>query len=488
MATKEEVLARLNENQREAAIHYNGNMCIEAGPGSGKTATIVARCQYMILDGIKPSSILVFTFTKKAANELRERIQRAVGDHAAKEMTICTYHSFCGRLIRKFAQYVGRNHNFSIYDEDDKKSVLAPICKKHANFKYGDACDYISNFKMHNITPSQAVTMQHDSSFARVAARIYQEYDNVMTKCNALDFDDLVFRAYLLLNTFKDVQDFVHKKYQYIICDENQDSSLQNLEFALMLRGDNGNLCLTGDLDQSIYSFRGAMPEEVLRTISGPDFRRVMLGRNYRSTQTIVNGSSGVIKKNVMRNDKYLSTENEIGDPIQIKRFKNTPEEARKIAWKIRELHEANGIAYEDMAILVRLQWHTRELERCLLDLRIPYQLKGLLPFYARKEIKDMTSYLRLIANPNDMDAYARAVCVPKRNIGSTSIEKILQKARQTTDACDIISMYKEVRFTSKIFNACKSFESFINDLRAGTFENVGDMLEKIIEDTHYYQ
>ncbi|MBO7452046.1 MAG: ATP-dependent helicase [Clostridiales bacterium] len=487
MATKEEVLATLNEDQRKAVIDYQGNMCIEAGPGSGKTATIVARCQYMILDGVKPSSILVFTFTKKAANELRDRIQRAVGEHAAKEMTISTYHSFCGKLLRRFAEHVGRNRNFSIYDEDDKKSVLAPICKKHSDFKYVEAKDYISNFKMKNITASKAVTMEFDNSFAKVAAKIYKEYDDVMAKCNAFDFDDLVFRAYLLLQNFPEARDFVHNKFKYILSDENQDANHQNLDFILLLRGDNGNLCVVGDSDQSIYGFRGSDIANVLRVTSGSEFKHATLGRNYRSTKTIVNASSCVINKNIVRTQKKLTTENEDGEAIIVSRFRTTPEETRKIAFQIKELHEVNEIPYDHMAILVRLQWHTRELERNLLDLGIPYQLKGLLPFYARKEIKDMTSYLRILSNPNDMDAYARAITIPKRNIGAASIEKILQKARQTQESCDIIELYRDLRFAPRIYNACKGFESLITNLRSSEFEDVGELLQNIVERIDYF-
>ena len=441
----------------------------------------------MILDGVKPSSILVFTFTKKAANELRDRIQKAVGEHAAKEMTICTYHSFCGKLLRRFAEYVGRNKNFSIYDEQDKKSVLEPICKSHSNYKYGEACEYISQFKMQNITASQAIQKEYDNSFARVAARIYKEYDDVMAKCNAFDFDDLVFRAYLLLNYHQEARDYVCKQFKYVLSDENQDASIQNMDFILLLKGDNNNLCVVGDTDQSIYGFRGANVAYVLSKVSGTEFQQVRLGRNYRSTQTIVDASAGVIQKNVMRNEKHLFTANEKGEKVHISRFRSTPEEVKKIAWRIRELHQAQHIPYRDIAILVRLQWHTRELERCLLDAEIPYQLKGLLPFYARKEIKDMTSYLRLIINPNDMDAFTRTVCVPKRNIGATTIEKILQKARQTPENCDIISTYREMHFASKIYNACKNFETLITELRETSFGNVGELVQSIADKTKYF-
>lgn len=484
--TKDEVLASLNAEQRQAVIDYEGDMSVSAGPGAGKTRTIVARCQYMILDGVKPSSILAFTFTKKAANELRDRIEIAVGSHAAKEMTISTYHSFCGRLLRKFAEYVGRSHSFSIYDEDDKKGVLAPICKAHANFKYAQACSYISNFKLRKILPSQAIAMKYDNSFAAVAARIYKEYDDVMAKCNAFDFDDLVFRAYLLLKNYEAVRQFIYNKYKYILADEFQDSSDLDVDLILLLRGDNKNLCTIYDDDQSIYSFRGADIKRVLKAVSGDEFKKVVLKTNYRSTQSIVNASSAVINHNAARIQKELDTDNENGAPIDITKYNTSAEESRGIAYKIREEHEVNKIPYREIAILTRLQWHTRELERNLLDLGIPYKLKGILPFYARREIKDMTAYLRIIANPSDMEAYARAICTPKRNIGPSSLEKIFKKARQNETPCDIISVYKELSFQQKMYNGFSSFENLINRFRNSTYEDVGKLLESIVKEIQY--
>lgn len=205
----------------------------------------------MILDGVKPGSILVFTFTKKAANELRERVQAAVGEHAAKEMTVCTYHSFCGKLLRHFAETVGRNRNFTIYDEEDKRGILEPICKRFHNFKYETARDYISRFKEECITSSEAVKANYTDSFKAVAARIYQEYDKAMSRCNAFDFDDLIFRAYLLLQNNKAARDFVHRKYQYIYADEFQDSACLDINLILALKGEKSKLCVVMDSDQS---------------------------------------------------------------------------------------------------------------------------------------------------------------------------------------------------------------------------------------------
>lgn len=442
----------------------------------------------MILDGVKPGSILVFTFTRKAANELRERIQSAVGEHAAKEMTICTYHSFCGKLLRHFAEHVGRNHNFTIYDEEDKRGVLEPICKKFHNFKFETARDLISRFKEECITSSQAEKENYNDSFKTIAAHIYKEYDKVMSRCNAFDFDDLTFRAYLLLKNSPAALDFVHKKYKYIIADENQDSSNQNLAFSLMLRGENGNLCYTGDLDQSIYAFRGARPDKVLETISGEEFKKVYLKTNYRSTQTIVNASSKVIKNNKMRADKNLDTINEEGSQIHLIHAESDTAESYNLAYRIRNLHEVQGIPYSDMAILCRVQRSTRALEEALLEKKIPYQLKGMAPFYARREVKDIVAFLRLLENPQDSEAYRRIVNIPKHNVGNVSIEKILTKARQTDTTYDIINVYKTLSLAFKTRLGLEEFEKNFVAIRqyAETCEDLGDLIRFIIQKIDY--
>ena len=490
MTTKEEILAALNEEQQQAVVDYDGSMAVEAGPGSGKTRTIVARCQYMILDGVKPGSILVFTFTKKAANELRERIGSAVGEHDAKAMMISTYHSFCGRLLRHFAEHVGRNRNFTIYDEDDKRGILEPICKKFHDFKYTQACELISRFKEDCITSSQAEKEQYTDSFKAVAARIYKEYDIAMNRCNAFDFDDLIFRACLLLRNSKEAQDFVHKKFKYIISDEGQDFANSDLEIALRLRGDNGNLCIVLDSDQSIYGFRGAKMTEVLRVISGPDFKRVYLKTNYRSTQSIVKASLGVIKHNIVRADKELNTYNEQGNKIQLIHCDSDTAESRDLALRIRNLHAIQKIPYSDMAILCRIQRSTRALEDALLERSIPYRLKGMAPFYARREVKDIVAFLRLLINPQDMEAYRRIVNIPKHNVGPATIEKILTKARQDSSTCDIINIYKDMQIAYKARLGLEEFEENFKKIQGYMKPGIdlGDLITFIIQTVHYKQ
>ena len=488
MATKEEILAPLNPEQRLAAIDYNGSMGVIAGPGSGKTKTIVSRCQYMILDGVRPGSILVFTFTRKAANELRERIQAAVGEHAAKEMTICTYHSFCGRLLRHFAEHVGRNRNFTIYDEEDKRGILEPICRKYHNFKYDTACGYISRFKEECITSSQAEKANYTDSFKAVAARIYKEYDKAMARCNAFDFDDLTFRAYLLLENYPAALDFVHRKYAYVVADEFHDSSVQNIRFILKLRGENGNLCVIFDEDQSIYSFRGARADEVLKTVSCDEFKKIYLKTNYRCSKTIVDASAQVIKHNLARSNKVLESANEPGSLIHLIHADNDTSESIDLAYRIRNLHEVNNIPYKDIAILCRVQRSTRALEDALLKEGVPYRLKGMAPFYARREVKDIVAFLRLLENPRDEEAYRRIVNIPKHNVGNVTIEKILTKSRQSNTTCDIISLYKGMSLAFKTRLGLEEFEKNFLAIRtyAASCQDLGDLIRFIVEKIDY--
>ena len=488
MATKEEILSALNPEQQSAVTDYEGSMVVEAPPGSGKTHTIVSRCQYMILDGVKPGSILVFTFTRKAANELRERIQEAVGEQAAKAMTISTYHSFCGQLLRKFPTAAGRNKNFTIYDEDDKKNVLEPICKKYQGFKYAQARNYISSFKMNGIRSSDAVRANYNDSFKAIAAKIYEQYDKAMVKCNAFDFDDLPFHAYLLLKNDREALKYVHDKYKYIISDENQDSSKQNIEFSIMLRGEKGNLCVCGDTDQSIYGFRGADVSSVLKATSGPEFKRVYLKTNYRSTQSIVKASLGVIQNNVMRVPKQTDTINEVGKTVTIMHALSDSTESRAVAMEIAHLHDAYSIPYKDIAILCRVQKSTRALENALMSEKVPYSLKGLVPFYSRREIKDIISYLRLLLNDNDEEAYRRAISVPKRGIGATTIARVIEANRKEVENRNLINTYKSLSLTYKIKHGLEEFENDFNKIKEYYKNNseLSDLIQYLLDTTNY--
>ena len=433
MTTKAEILKTLNEQQKDAVVNYYGKVALEAIPGAGKTRSIVARCQYMVLDGILPSKILVFTFTRKAANELRERVTAAIGPDAEK-MTICTYHSFCGKLLRRFANYAGRNSNFSIYDEDDKKSVLDKISQDMVKIPPYVLRNNISNFKLNNLSPAEAIRKNYDEPYKNQSAKLYAKYEEEMVKRNAFDFDDLPYWMYRLSKQYPEVLEYISNLYDFIISDENQDSNAQNLEFILMLGSKCKNIFVVGDTDQSIYGFRGSDIVNVMNTYKKENFNIKYLSTNYRSTKNIVAAADSVIKHNRARIDKESDTINEIGSKIKFGVYNSSAEEALDIAKEIKRLHEECGQPYEDMAILCRVNAQSRSFEETFLHEHIPYDLKGILPFYNRAEIKDILAYLKCVYNPNDLTAFERIVNVPKRKIGATSLKRILLQIESVDD------------------------------------------------------
>ena len=433
MTTKAEILERLNEEQKEAVINYNGKIALESAAGSGKTRVLVSRIQYMIKDGIRPSKILAFTFTKKAANELKERVANAIGPDADK-VTICTYHSFCGRILRLFPEYAGRNRNFSIYDEDEKKKILDPIIKKFSNApNYSMVCSYISEFKLANLTPKQAQIQKRDTSYGRTCSLIYEAYEKELKKRNAFDFDDLPFFAYRITKNNPEVQEFVTKMYDYILSDENQDSNKQNLDFILLLGSRNNNIFVVGDTDQSIYGFRGADINNVLNTYKLEKFNIKYLSTNYRSSETIVDAAAAVISHNKARLTKTFKSKAGPGPKIKFGKYLTTRSEAMDIANEIIRLHNS-GKAYKDIAILARIQSQTRVFEEIFLHKHIPFKLRGLVPFYSRTEIKDVLSYIKAAYNPNDLNAFERSVNLPKRGIGNAYKDKLLLSLSSIND------------------------------------------------------
>lgn len=498
MATKAEILAPLNDQQRDAVIDYNGKIMIEAGAGSGKTKSIVARCQYMILSGVKPSNILVFTFTRKAAAELRARIAKAIGTDADK-MTISTYHSFCCKLLREFYSYIGRTRNFSIYDTDDSDKVLGPIVKSYFKglgvepLPLPTVRSYISKFKSDGLSPQEAKVQRTKTSFERACAFIYESYEKKLQEANAVDFDDLTMLAYKLLNNNPEVQDRVASRYSYIISDENQDSSKQNMAFTLLLGGNNpnANITIVGDTDQSIYKFRGSDVANIIDVAEKFGFRRKILGQNYRSTQTIVNASMAVIKHNKTRMPKETFTANEKGDSIAIVRCSDLHQEAQWICQQIKNA-KTDENSYSDFAILCRTGSQTRNFEEAFLEHHIPFNLKGVVPFYCRSEIRDILAYLRIAHNSSDIVALERIINIPKRGIGKTAENKLFEALSKHTfnDIIHSEELLKSVTSTKKartnlveFYNIILSVKEMI-DGRA----NVADILKFVIDKIDYIE
>lgn len=440
-ANVEEYLRQLNESQLEAVCYCDGPQLVVAGAGSGKTRVLTYKIAYLLSLGWAPYSILALTFTNKAAREMKERIAVLTDPQTAQRLWMGTFHSIFARILRREAEQIGFTSNFTIYDAADSKSLLKSILKEmqldDKTYRVGMVQGRISNAKNALITAEgyevNRELIEHDmQSRVPLIREVYKRYQQRCRQAGAMDFDDLLLQTYLLFRDHPDVRARYSAFFRYILVDEYQDTNFAQHQIVQQLCGEEGHLCVVGDDAQSIYSFRGANIDNILRFKSlYPGCRIFKLERNYRSTQNIVNAANSLIDKNTEQIRKTVYSEREEGSKVAVLSSYSDYEEAYTVAARIGEMRRRQDYDYADFALLYRTNAQSRVLEEALRKRGIPYKIYGGLSFYQRKEIKDVIAYARLVVNPHDEEALKRVINYPARGIGDTTVGKLAQAASE---------------------------------------------------------
>ena len=485
---------KLNEPQREAVYHTDGPLLILAGAGSGKTRVLTHRIAYLIGErGVDAWNILAITFTNKAAEEMRQRVDNLVG-FGAESVWVSTFHSACVRILRRFIDRLGYENHFTIYDTDDQKTLIKEVCRKvdvdTKVFKERSLLSAISSAKNEMILPDE-FELNAGGDFAKMKiAKVYREYEAQMRANNALDFDDLLVKTVQLLQTQPDVLESYQERFRYIMVDEYQDTNTVQFQLVSLLAGKYKNLCVVGDDDQSIYKFRGANIRNILDfEHEFPDAKVIKLEQNYRSTGNILNAANSVIANNRGRKEKSLWTENGEGELIRLRQFDTAFDEADFIGEDIKSAVRQGG-SYNDSAVLYRTNAQSRLLEEKFIAMNIPYKIVGGVNFYARREIKDLLAYLKTIDNGRDDVAVRRIINVPKRGIGLTTINRIQESATERG-----IGFYEALLAPELIAGVGRSatkldsFAALIEYFKTLAEEmNITDLLQEVIEKTGYIE
>lgn len=496
--TCKEFTSGLNQQQQEAVQYNSGPLMILAGAGSGKTRTLVSKVSYL-LDSLKmsPFKLLALTFSNKAAREMRERVALTCGvPQGALQVT--TFHSFCSRVLRHEADYLGLSKNFSIYDQGESMAIVKTIMGRYGispkEISPYEILYYIEDLKNkgHYLGKTTSEIDETDPFYG-----YYTDYEQELHKANAFDFGGLITGTLNLFEKNTSIREAYQRRYEYIMVDEYQDTNRAQFLLLLLLLGEKRNLCVVGDEDQSIYSWRGADIGNILDFEKVfPEVRVLRLEQNYRSSKNIIEAASAVIARNIMRKGKELWTENPIGDSVQVCECGSERDEANFVSEEISSLIQ-NGESANDMAIFYRANSQSRVIEDALRERKINYRVVGGIKFYDRKEVKDVLSYLRLIVNPKDALSLARVINVPARGLGATSLKKLEKIA--VDENCSLWEAlvavverkdnYAHIRLSAKVYSSLNFFIGLISELRSlsDAGESPFKIFERVIYDSGYW-
>ena len=491
-----DIFAGLNPAQKQAVEHTDGPLLIMAGAGSGKTKVLTCKVANLLAKGVSPWSILAITFTNKAATEMRERVDRMIGE-GAKDVWLSTFHSFCARFLRREVEATGMyKRNFVIYDSSDSQVVIKD-CLKELNLdpkQYAPSSiqNAISNAK-NQLMGSKAMARDADNFFQQKVAEVYALYAKKLRTNNAMDFDDLLMVSVLLLEEHEEIRVKYQNRFKYILVDEYQDTNGAQYQLTKILAAKHHNLCVVGDADQSIYGWRGADIRNIMDFEEDyPEARTIKLEQNYRSTKNILAAANAVIEHNINRKKKELWTENATGEKLTIYEARDERDEAEFIATTVMKQKTIFNASYGDMAVLYRTNAQSRVVEETFMRRGIPYTMVGGLKFYDRKEIKDILAYLRVIYNPLDTVSLLRIINVPKRGLGATTVAKLADFAENNgLTLFDVISSEETLSqipgITARIKKPLELFSTFIFQFM-GYQSNmrIDDLIEKVLEESGY--
>lgn len=488
MATKqihvEDFLSKLNGTQKEAVINYSGPTLVIAGAGSGKTRVLTYRIAYMLSKGIRPSGILALTFTNKAANEMKERIAELVGENYARQLWMGTFHSIFARILRYEAKSIGYPADYTIYDTVDAKNLVKTIIKEmnldDKVYRPNEIMGRISFAKNNLITPdvyaSNSTVQATDASMKRpLLTDIYTRYSARCKKAGAMDFDDLLLNTNILLRDKPAIQEKYMNAFSHILVDEYQDTNYSQYLIIKRLSQEHRNICVVGDDAQSIYSFRGARIENILKFQNdNPNTKVFKLERNYRSTQNIVDAANSLISINKEQISKKVYSENEKGEKIELMKVPKDHDEGKWVSAKVKDISLNEQLQYSDFAILYRTNAQSRIIEESLINSNIPYKIFGGTSFFQRKEVKDMLAYFKYVINPKDDEAFKRIINYPKRGIGTTTVGKLESLAiSNDLSIWEVLNSGSQLQkfFNSGTLNKLFTFRNLIKEFRSKTEE-----------------